>query len=204
MFKNLYEQNYLNIEKILINKYKNLDLTLQELIILLFLFNSYENKNFSSLFLAEKTNLSKNEVENILEKLLKKNFFSLSEDKKNNKIIEIFDLDNTFIKLEQLYLEIDKKEKTKKNKTYITETIDEIEKLKGENLTPYELEIIKNWYLDNNFQHNDIIQTIHQASLNQKKSIHYIERILNHKKNVQIEKDDKADQILHKIFNKIK
>ncbi|MDV3196251.1 MAG: DnaD domain protein, partial [Candidatus Phytoplasma stylosanthis] len=197
MLKLLYEKGCLNIEKILIHEYNKINLTVSELNILLFLFHCYENKNFSTSFLAKKTNLSKNEVENILTQLLKKNFFSLSQEQKDNKIIEIFNLDNTFIKLENLLLEKEKKIEIKEKKVYISETIDKLEKLKGEILSSYELEIIKKWYLEKKYNHNDIIQSINQASSSQKKSIYYIERILNHKKNIQIEKDDKADQIIH-------
>ncbi|MEZ0180575.1 DnaD domain protein ['Camptotheca acuminata' phytoplasma] len=205
MLKTIYEAGYLNIEKILINEYNKMDLTSQELIILLCLFNCYENKNFSSVFLAEKTNLSKNEVENILAELLKKNFFSLSQEKQDDKIIEVFNLDNTFLKIEEIYSEKTKKIKLKEKKTNIAETIEEIEKLKKNNLASFELEIIKNWYLNQNFSHEDIIKAIEQAVVHQQKSIYYIDRLLNYKNNnIKFEKDNKTDQILHKIFSKIK
>lgn len=204
MFKILYEEGVLNIEQILLREYRKMNLTSQEVMVLIFLFERYETKIFSSLFLAQKVNLSKNEVENILEELIQKKFFVLSQDEKDNKIIEVFDLNNTFKKLEQIYSEKAKNNQIKKQNKYITQTIEQIEKLKGENLASYELEIIKNWFLDKNYSFEEINKSINIAVLNQKKSIYYIDRILNHKNILKIENDEKADQILHKIFNKIK
>ncbi|WP_341266493.1 DnaD domain protein [Candidatus Phytoplasma fraxini] len=204
MFKILYEKGFLNIEKMLIEEYHKVNLTFQEARILILLLDCLEDKNFSSLFLAKKANLSKNEIENILEELFQKEFFAFSEDKEDNKIIEVFNLDNTFHKLEQLYFKKKKNIQLKQQNKYITETIDKIEQLKGLNLSSYELEIIKSWYLDKNYSNDEIKNSINIAIANKKKSIYYIERILNHKNSLKIEKDDKTDKILHKIFNKIK
>lgn len=204
MLKTLYEESFLDIEKILIQEYQNINLDLQELMILLFLFQSYKNKTFSSLILAKKTNLSKNEVESILERLIKKNFFSLSQEQKNNKIFEIFNLDDTFIKLEKFYLEKEKKNKEKQKNHYISETIENLEKLKGKLLINYELEIVKRWYVEKNFSHEEIMQAIEHAKKYHKTSLNYIERILNYENYTKIENDEKTEQILHEIFQKMK
>lgn len=204
MIKILYEEGFLNIEKILIHEFKKLHLEIQELSVLLCLFDSYEKKIFSSSFLATKANLSKNELESILERLRQKNFFSILQDKKDNKIIEIFNLDNTFVKIQQLYKEKKTKNTEKKQKNNISETIENLETLKGRLLTGNELEIVKSWYLEQNYTHDDITQIIIQAGLNKKDSLNYIERILSQTNHVKIENDDKADQILHKIFKQIK
>ncbi|MGM1459017.1 MAG: DnaD domain protein, partial [Columbia Basin potato purple top phytoplasma] len=192
MFKILYEEGVLNIEKILLREYRKMNLTSQEVMVLIFLFERYETKIFSSLFLAQKANLSKNEVENILEELIQKKFFVLSQDERDNKIIEVFDLNNTFKKVEQIYFEKAKNNKIQKQNKYITQTIEQIEKLKGENLASYELEIIKNWFLDKNYSFEEINKSTNIAVLNQKKSIYYIDRILNHKNILKIENDEKA------------
>ncbi|KOR75288.1 DNA replication protein [Candidatus Phytoplasma pruni] len=204
MIKILYEEGFLNIEKILIREFKKLHLEIQELSVLLCLFDSYEKKIFSSSFLATKANLSKNELESILERLRQKNFFSILQDKKDNKIIEIFNLDNTFVKIQQLYKEKKTKSTEKKQKNNISETIENLETLKGRLLTGNELEIVKSWYLEQNYTHDNITQIIVQAGLNKKDSLNYIERILSQTNHVKIENDDKADQILHKIFKQIK
>ncbi|WCA22271.1 DnaD domain protein [Candidatus Phytoplasma oryzae] len=205
MLKILYDKGYLNIEKILVKEYKNLNLEITELAILLLLFNN-EKEYFSSLFLAEKTNFSKNEIENILESLMKKNFFIIKQQKKNDKLMEILNLDNTFFQLEEFLFQ--KKKITKeKNENFIKETIEELEQLKGNILTNFELEIVKNWYLEKKYSHKDIQESIQKSFLFNKKSLNYIETILNQKKKSKdelLEKDFQSDEMLYKIFKKIK
>jgi DNA replication protein len=204
MIKILYEEGVLNIEKILIREFKKFNLDIQELSVLLCLFDYYEKKIFSSSFLAKKVNLSKNQAESILERLRKKNFFSILQDTKDNKMIEIFNLDNVFVKIQNLYKEKEKENNEKKQQNNISETIGNLENLKGRLLTGNELEIVKSWYLEQNYIHENITQIIAQAVLNKKDSLNYIERILNQTNHIKIEDEDKADQILHKIFKQIK
>ncbi|WBL31633.1 DnaD domain protein [Candidatus Phytoplasma sacchari] len=204
MLKNLYKKGYLNIEKILIKEFINLNLEINELAVLLLLFNDNQD-HFSSLNLAEKTNFSKNEIEEILENLIKKNFFNIVQEQKNAKFIEKLNLDNTFIKLEKILnkKKIEQKETKNYNKE-IKETIENLEKLKGRILTGFELEIVKNWYLSKGYSHKDIIDSIKKSSLYNKKSLNYIDYILNKKKDLLYPKDLQTDEILYKIFKKIK
>jgi DNA replication protein len=207
MLKILYEKGYLNIEKILIKEYKNLNLEISELSILLFLFNEYHQKKiFSSLNFSQKIQISKNELEKILSELMKKNFFSLSQEKKNKKIVEILSLENTFYKLENLFLSEIKKKKEKQKTELIEETINKLEELKKKVLTGFELEIVKKWYLEKKYPHKNIINSIKQAFVYKKTSLYYIEKILNDKNNhvSELEKNDFTDKMLHKIFKKIK
>ncbi|WP_244611444.1 DnaD domain protein [Candidatus Phytoplasma sacchari] len=204
MLKNLYKKGYLNIEKILIKEFINLNLEINELAVLLLLFND-DQDHFSSLNLAEKTNFSKNEIEEILENLIKKNFFNIVQEQKNEKFIEKLNFDNTFIKLEKILnkKKIEQKETKNYNKE-IKETIENLEKIKGRILTGFELEIVKNWYLSKGYSHKDIIDSIKKSSLYNKKSLNYIDYILNKKKDLLYPKDLQTDEILYKIFKKIK
>ncbi|MFR0367801.1 DnaD domain protein [Candidatus Phytoplasma palmae] len=204
MIKILYEKGFINIEKILIKEYSKLNLNLSELNILLFLLDCYEKKTFSSLILAKKTNLSKNEIELILEKLMQKKFFSLSSKNKDNKIIETFNLDPTFEKIEEIYEKKNKIKKEKEKKHLISETMEKLENLKNKILTEYEFDIVKSWYSNSNFTHKEILEAIENAKINKKESIFFVERILNKNKMIKLETNEKADKILHKIFKKIK
>ncbi|MBP3059340.1 DNA replication protein [Texas Phoenix palm phytoplasma] len=204
MIKILYEKGFINIEKILIKEYSKLNLNLSELNILLFLLECYEKKTFSSLILAKKTNLSKNEIELILEKLMQKKFFSLSSKNKDNKIIETFNLDPTFEKIEKIYDKKNKIKKEKEKKNLISETIKKLENLKNKILTENELDIVKNWYSNPNYTHKEILEAIENAKIKNKESIFFIENTLNKNKIIKLKTDEKADKILHKIFKKIK
>ncbi|MDV3205333.1 MAG: DnaD domain protein [Weeping tea tree witches'-broom phytoplasma] len=204
MIKLLYEKGVLNIEKILISEYKNINLDLSELTVLLFLFSCYEQKIFSSTVLAQYMNLSKNEVESILERLIKKNFFSLLQSQKNDKMIEIFNLDGTFVQLEKVYIKKQQQAQLEKQDNSIASAIDYLEDLKGRILTSNELEIVKSWYLDPHRNHQDITQAIKQAVANNKNSIHYIDSLLNFANyNLNTHYDDEDNKMLYKFFQQI-
>ncbi|MBS2126455.1 DnaD domain protein ['Fragaria x ananassa' phyllody phytoplasma] len=204
MFQKLYENGFLLIEKILIQEYQKLGLTYQELTILFFLLEFSKKRVFSSNNLAKKAGISKNEVEHILEKLINKNFFELSQEPKNNKIIEVFSLKPTFKKLEQLFLEEIQKEQESLKMTFIQETIDLLEKNKGQVLVNYELDVIRGWYQNQEFHHQNIKTTIEEALEQKKTSVFYIDKLLHKKQFMEVEPDEKADRILEKLFKKVK
>ncbi|RAM57673.1 DNA replication protein [Candidatus Phytoplasma oryzae] len=205
MLKILYEEGYLNIEKILMKEYLNLNLEIKELFILLLLFVHYYQKKFSSLEFSEKIKLSKNKIEIILEKLMKKDFFTILQKKKNDKIIEILNLDNTFFKLEKFFSQKKNIFQEEKKKKKIQETIENLEKLKGKILSGFELEIVKSWYFKKKYSHKNIQLSIKKAFLYQKSNLNYIEKILNDNQKNSLKKYDfQTDEILHKIFKKIK
>ncbi|KXT29291.1 secA [Candidatus Phytoplasma oryzae] len=205
MLKILYEEGYLNIEKILMKEYLNLNLEIKELFILLLLFVHYYQKKFSSLEFSEKIKLSKNKIEIILEKLMKKDFFTILQKKKNDKIIEILNLDNTFFKLEKFFSQKKNIFQEEEKKKKIQETIENLEKLKGKILSGFELEIVKSWYFKKKYSHKNIQLSIKKAFLYQKSNLNYIEKILNDNQKNSLKKYDfQTDEILHKIFKKIK
>ncbi|WP_349402185.1 DnaD domain protein [Candidatus Phytoplasma solani] len=204
MLKKLYEDGFLLMEKILIQEYQKLNLTYQELTILMFLFDFSKKRVFSSNTLAKKAGISKNEVENILEKLLSKGFFELFQETKGNRIIEVFSLNLTFEKIEKIYLEDVEKEKEASKTTLIQETINFLEKNKGQELVSYELDVVKGWYQNQEFSHQEIKTTIEEAFHYKKTSVFYIDKLLHKKQLTQVEPNEKDDQLLKKLFKKVK
>ncbi|MDV3158229.1 MAG: DnaD domain protein, partial [Pigeon pea little leaf phytoplasma] len=84
-------------------------------------------------------------------------------------------------------------------------SIANIEKIKGDVLNSQELEIIKKWYIEFNYPQDTIIKAIKQAHVNKKKSIFYINSLLNYQnKQNNISQDKNIEKTLHKIFDKIK
>ncbi|MDV3141420.1 MAG: hypothetical protein Q8738_02650, partial [Candidatus Phytoplasma australasiaticum] len=60
------------------------------------------------------------------------------------------------------------------------------------------------WYLEFNYPQEKIIQAIKQANANKKKSIFYINNLLNYQNQQNISQDKNIEKNLHKIFDKIK
>ncbi|MDV3170410.1 MAG: DnaD domain protein [Candidatus Phytoplasma australasiaticum] len=204
MLKEIYEEGYLGIEKILIHKYLKLNLSIKEVKMLLLLFKQYQQPILSTEKITKNTNLSLTEINNILGNLIKKNFLYLYHKEINNQVQEMFNLGETFNQIEKLYKQPKLNNLKHKNISDISHTISNIEKIKGDVLNSQELEIIKKWYLEFNYPQEKIIQAIKQANANKKKSIFYINNLLNYQNQQNISQDKNIEKNLHKIFDKIK
>ncbi|MDV3163942.1 MAG: DnaD domain protein [Candidatus Phytoplasma australasiaticum] len=204
MLKEIYEEGYLDIEKILIHKYLKLNLSIKEVKMLLLLFKQYQQPILSTEKITKNTNLSLTEINNILGNLIKKNFLYLYQKEINNQVQEMFNLGETFNQIEKLYKQPKLNNLKHKNISDISHTISNIEKIKEDVLNSQELEIIKKWYLEFNYPQEKIIQAIKQANANKKKSIFYINNLLNYQNQQNISQDKNIEKNLHKIFDKIK
>ncbi|MDO8059183.1 DnaD domain protein ['Crotalaria aegyptiaca' phytoplasma] len=204
MLKKIYEEGYLDIEKILINQYLKLNLLIKEVKLLLLLFQQYQTPILSTEKIIQQTNFSLPEIDTILRNLIKKNFLCLYQQKINNQVQEMFDLSQTFDKIENLYKQLKLNKLKHKNTSNISNTISNIEKIKGDVLNSQELEIIKKWYIEFNYPQEKIIKAIQQAHIHKKKSIFYINSLLNYQNKQNISQDKNIEKNLHKIFDKIK
>ncbi|MDV3158376.1 MAG: DnaD domain protein, partial [Pigeon pea little leaf phytoplasma] len=163
MLKQIYEEGYLDIERILINQYLKLNLLIKEVKMLLLLFRKYKNPILSTEKIIQQTNLSLPEIDNILGNLIKKNFLCLYQKEINNQVQEMFDLNKTFYQIENLYKQTKLTNLKHQNTSNISNTISNIEKIKGDVLNSQELEIIKKWYIEFNYPQDTIIKAIKQA-----------------------------------------
>ncbi|MDD3067815.1 MAG: DnaD domain protein [Acholeplasmataceae bacterium] len=203
MLKRLYEEYDLSMERILIKEYKRLKLTMQEMTVLLALFSIYKKRRtFSINAINRRVEYSINEIGSIIEKLLSKGFMTIELEKKDGKEREVFDLNLTFDKIQDLFKadEIEKKEALVE--TEVSETIKRFEQGLGRLLMPYELEMIRRWYDENKVSHKSIIEAIESAQ--DRMSVKYVEKILTQQVPEKIEIDQDVDQALDEIFKKIK
>lgn len=203
MLKRLYEEYDLSMERILIKEYKRLKLTMQEMTVLLALFSIYKKRRtFSINAINRRVEYSINEIGSIIEKLLSKGFMAIELEKKDGKEREVFDLNLTFDKIQDLFKadEIEKKEALVE--TEVSETIKRFEQGLGRLLMPYELEMIRRWYDENKVSHESIIEAIESAQ--DRMSVKYVEKILTQQVPEKIEIDQDVDQALDEIFKKIK
>lgn len=197
--RKLHKDYGLKIELVLMKEYKRLGLTMKELNILLLLFDNYPRKNtFSLTELTKKSDSNQNDVANIFNKLIEKEFVSLALEQKNNKTREIYILDNTYYKITNLLTDDIKLDIVNNNKNDIKKTIELLEDKLNRLLSANELDRIRVWYENLNYNHNDIIGTI-KATKNNTSIIH-IEKLLANKITHHEPLDDKTAQILDNIF----
>ena len=203
MLKRLYEEFDLSMERILIKEYKRLKLSMQEMTVLLALFSIYKKrKTFSINAINRRVEFTLLETGQIVDKLLAKRFITIELEKKDGKEREVFDLDPTFQKIQQLFFK-DEEEKLKAAiESELGVTIQRFEQGLGRLLMPYELDQIRQWYEGKIYTHEAVIQAIETAK--DRVSVKYVERILTRQIPEKIEIDDAVDEALDEIFKKIK
>ncbi len=203
MLKRLYEEYDLSMERILIKEYKRLKLTMQEMTVLLALFSIYKKRRtFSINAINRRVEYSMNEIGSIIEKLLSKGFMTIDLESKDDKEREVFDLNLTFEKIQELFKSDELEKKRALTENEVSETIKRFEQGLGRLLMPYELEMIRQWYDDQRYAHQSIIEAIDAAQ--DRMSVKYVEKILTQQIPKKIEIDQDVDQALDEIFKKIK
>ncbi len=203
ILKKMYEDYDLAIERILIKEYKRLKLSMQEMSVLLALFSIYKRrKTFSIASISRRVEFNQNEIGSCVESLMNKGFMSITLEKKDEREREIFDLDSTFKKIEDLYKN-DEAEKLKQlHENEISGSIKLIEQGLGRSLMSHELENIRRWYDEKDYTHDQIGQAISAAK--DRVSIKRIERLLSQVIPETIEIDSDTENALDEIFKKIK
>lgn len=202
ILKRIYEEYNFNIENLLIKEYKRLKLTTNELNVLLVLFNAGPKKRIFSLnSLARRLDYSTNELAEIVESLMEKDFLRIKLEVNNKREREVYDLDGTFNKIEDLFIS-DEEEKLKQlSLSNISETIELLEAKFGRMLRSNELDRIRTWYDVYAFNHDRIIEAIN--ALQKETSIMHIEKVLNLNVNVDVKIDDKTNELLDSIYKKL-
>jgi DNA replication protein len=203
ILKRLYEDYDLAIERILIKEYKRLKLSMPEMSVLLALFSIYKKrKTFSITSIAKRVELNSNEIGSIVESLMTKNFMTILLDTKDGKEREVFELDPTFKKIEDLYKDDDIEKVKLQEESSLSETIRLFEQGLGRALMSYELENIRRWYDDKTYTHEQIINAIRSAE--SKVSVKYVERILTQAIPKPMEIDAEVENALDEIYKKIR
>ncbi|MBN2299580.1 MAG: DnaD domain protein [Acholeplasmataceae bacterium] len=203
ILKKLYEDYDLAIERILIKEYKRLRLTMQEMSVLLALFSIYKRrKTFSINAISRRVEFNQNEIGICVESLMDKGFMNIKLEKKDAKEREVFELDPTFKKIEELYQhdEIDRLKQLHENE--ITEVIKMLEQGLGRSLMGHELENIRRWYEEKEYTHEQIVNAI--ISCKDRVSIKYVERILSQIILEHVDIDQDVENALDEIYKKIK
>lgn len=203
ILKRLYDEYDVSIERILIKEYKRLKLTMQDAHVLLALFSIYKKRRtFTLSSLSKRVEYTADQIGNSIEVLLDKGFMTISLEKKDGKEREVFDLDQTFNKIENLFLEDEKERLREQTQSEVSETLRRFEQGLGRLLLPYELESVRRWYEEKQYGHPKIISAIDAAK--DRISVKYVEKILNQSVPDPIDIDEEVENVLDEIFKKIK
>lgn len=186
----LLEEKVYNISGILLKNYKKLNITEEELIILIYLINSKDKIPYNPTIFIEEIDMEKYQIMNIISSLVDKKIINIVLEKNSlNKMEEYISLEMLYTKMSNIIL--DKKEPIIEDNS-IFETF---EKEFGRTLSPMEYEIIKGW-INDKFSDILIKEALKEAIYNGVNNLRYIDKILYewNKKGIKTKEDIMKDK----------
>ncbi|MEI3529697.1 MAG: DnaD domain protein [Bacilli bacterium] len=160
--------NYI-IPKLLINNFRDINLSAQQTLLLIYLINN--DKLFNPKKISEDLSWSLNEILEEINDLTSKGLLTIDLVKNNNIHEEYINLDSFYSKL--AFLVVNDKPKTVDNKNLF----DSFEEEFGRTLSPMEYEIINSWK-DSGFSDELIFCALKEAIFNGVSNLRYIDKIL--------------------------
>ena len=190
---NLLKERDFLVPQILFLNYKKLNLTSDELVMLIYIINT--SLIFNPKKISDDLKLSLPEVLEIISNLSSKDIIKTDLVSINNVKEEQFDLTNLYKKLSFIVINDEVEEEN-------TNIFDIFEKEFGRTLSPIEYELIKGW-MDSDFSEEIIIMALKESVYNGVSNLRYIDKILFEwkKKGVKTKEDVES---LRKNFNKTK
>lgn len=160
--------NYI-IPKLLINNFRDINLSAQQTLLLIYLINN--DKLFNPKKISEDLSWSLNEILEEINDLTSKGLLTIDLVKNNNIHEEYINLDSLYSKL--AFLIVNGKPKSVDNKNLF----DSFEEEFGRTLSPMEYEIINSWK-DSDFSDELIFCALKEAIFNGVSNLRYIDKIL--------------------------
>ena len=204
MNKNVIEKlmlvnNHMIIPNYLVKYYKEFDLDINEFIMLIYFLNSNEKLIFDNKKISNDLFMEQNEVLEIINSLIEKQYISIEMNKSNGIIEEYISLDLFFKKINACLIENDTNDNS-------SDIYSKFEKEFGRTLSPVEYETISKW-IENNIPLNLIEAALKEAILNGVNSIRYIDKILfewnkkGYKDSTDIIRKNNKEEYIEEIYD---
>ena len=179
--KEIIQNRDIVIPRLLFMNYKNLGLTEQELILIIYIINT--NEIFNPKQISNDLNITLNNVMELMENLTSKGIIKLELKKIGNIRNEYINLDGLYEKLS--FKILNKEEPEKKSNIYSI-----FEEEFGRPISAMEIEIISAW-IENGTSEETIKLALKEATYNGVSNLRYIDRIINEwsKKGIKTQED---------------
>jgi DNA replication protein DnaD len=202
ILKKLFLEFGLPIESILMKAYKELSLSMPQMLVLQALFSIYKKRNtFTMSALSRRLEYSTKEIGTLLDELINKGFVQIElEASKEGKTKEVFQLDGTFSKLESWLSP--KEVSTHVSIESIQQLVMKLENKMNRALKPFELEILREW-LDQRVFEVETIQAMmdHVGLPFTMKKLEQLLRLQTKTQSIKV--SDQLDRALDEVYKKI-
>lgn len=171
---NILKEKPIIIPRVLLKNYKSLNITEEELIVLIYILNIGDKISYNPEIFVKDLNIDKFKAMEIINNLLEKNIISMKIEKNSsNKREEYIYTDLLYNKLSNIVL--DKEDEKEDN---LEEIFNSFEKEFGRTISPMEYELIKSW-INDKISKELIIEALKEATYNGVSNMRYIEKILS-------------------------
>lgn len=205
MVEKLFEEGYLDYQKLIFRNAQRFDLTPDEMVILTHLFNLAEKKRFnlSTNSLARLTGFKGNQVGEIVNSLFEKDLICITLEKKSDdKVGEVFSLKPFFDKISTYFMTEIKKQSELKQMSELEKLVENLESKFNKALTPTNLDVIRQWPVEG-FTPEQVDEAIELAIKHHKKNVNYVDKILRSESFLEPSSiDEKTAQALRRLIGK--
>ena len=192
---NYLKEKPIIIPRVLLTNYSKLNITAEELIVLIYLMDKGNNIIYDINLFVKELNLTKRKVIELINNLVEKNILNITINKNIDNVSEEYlNLDMLYRKITNIILDKELPSSTNNEDLF---TI--FEKEFGRTISPTEYEKINSW-LNEDIDKTLIVEALKEAVYNSTTSLRYIETILYSwkKKGIKTKEDVHKERIRYK------
>ena len=192
---NYLKEKPIIIPRVLLTNYSKLNITAEELIVLIYLMDKGNNIIYDINLFVKELNLTKRKVIELINNLVEKNILNITINKNIDNVSEEYlNLDMLYRKITNVILDKELPSSTNNEDLF---TI--FEKEFGRTISPTEYEKINSW-LNEDIDKTLIVEALKEAVYNSTTSLRYIETILYSwkKKGIKTKEDVNKERIRYK------
>lgn len=192
---NYLKEKPIIIPRVLLTNYSKLNITAEELIILIYLMDKGNNMIYDINLFVKELSLNKRKVIELINNLVEKNVLNITINKNSDNVSEEYlNLDMLYRKITNIILDKELPSSTNNEDLF---TI--FEKEFGRTISPTEYEKINSW-LNEDIDKTLIVEALKEAVYNSTTSLRYIETILYSwkKKGIKTKEDVNKERIRYK------
>lgn len=192
---NYLKEKPIIIPRVLLTNYSKLNITAEELIILIYLMDKGNNMIYDINLFVKELSLNKRKVIELINNLVEKNVLNITINKNSDNVSEEYlNLDMLYRKITNIILDKELPSSTNNEDLF---TI--FEKEFGRTISPTEYEKINSW-LNEDIDKALIVEALKEAVYNSTTSLRYIETILYSwkKKGIKTKEDVNKERIRYK------
>ncbi len=203
-YYDLLKNNFLDFNRILLEKYHQLQLNELDVVILMKL-NSYliqGAKTVSFDRLVSTMSATEEECSNRLIDLVNKGIITMELSKETGK--ETYSLDELYRKLSFIIDGDDEKIDKEEQKKWIKTTINDLERELKKILTPLEIQMVNKWYIDYHYQYEEVCEALLETLKVRNRGINFMDRHLykqQQKVLETVEIKDNIQDMFSKVYN---